>query len=83
MFQVKAHQSEACQLSSKLSYAETRLSESERQREALAGLQSQKWREFSRMADSMKELSHNMLEQSQNNTKKAAIRSDLDEELDY
>ena len=38
--------------------------------------------EFSKMADSMKDLSQNMLSQSKSNTRKAAIRADLDEELD-
>lgn len=38
--------------------------------------------EFSKMADNMKELSHTMLAQSKSNTRKAAIRADLDEELD-
>ncbi len=33
------------------------------------------------MADNMKELSSSMLSQSKSNTRKAAIRADLDEEL--
>uniref|UniRef100_A0A0K2V0J4 Putative LOC592357 [Strongylocentrotus purpuratus] n=3 Tax=Lepeophtheirus salmonis TaxID=72036 RepID=A0A0K2V0J4_LEPSM len=41
--------------------------------EALTNAQSTKWMEFSKMADSMKELSHSMLIQSTNNTRK--IRS--------
>ena len=45
-------------------------------------LQSQRWMEFSKMADNIKELSTNMLSQSRSNTRKAAIRSDLDEELE-
>ena len=32
------------------------------------------------MADSMKELSSNMLQRSRSNTKRAAIRADLDED---
>ena len=45
-------------------------------------LQSQRWMEFSKMADNIKELSTNMLSQSRSNTRKAAIRADLDEELE-
>ena len=45
-------------------------------------LQSQRWLEFSKMADNIKELSTNMLSQSRSNTRKAAIRADLDEELE-
>ena len=48
----------------------------------LATLQSHRWMEFSKMADNMKELSHSMLTQSKSNTRKAAIRADLDEELE-
>ena len=40
-----------------------------------------RWMEFARMADNMKELSSNMLMQSKTNTRKAAIRADLDEEI--
>ena len=45
-------------------------------------LQSQRWLEFSKMADNIKELSTNMLSQSRSNTRKTAIRADLDEELE-
>ena len=38
--------------------------------------------EFSKMADNMKDLSNAMLTQSKSNTRKAAIRADLDEELE-
>ena len=61
---------------------EGRLRDADRKTEALATLQSHRWMEFSKMADSMKDLSQNMLSQSKSNTRKAAIRADLDEELD-
>ena len=73
---------ECQQLSSKVASAENKLYEAERRVEALATLQSHRWMEFSKMADNMKELSHNMLTQSKSNTRKAAIRADLDEELE-
>ena len=69
-------------MSVKLAGTENRLLDAERRVEALATLQSHRWMEFSKMADNMKELSHNMLTQSKSNTRKAAIRADLDEELD-
>ena len=72
-----------CQtLASKSATAENKLFEAERRVEALATLQSHRWMEFSKMADNMKELSHSMLTQSKSNTRKAAIRADLDEELE-
>jgi hypothetical protein len=37
--------------------------------------------EFAKMADSMKDMSNDMLKQSKTNTRKAVIRADLDEEL--
>ena len=73
---------ECQQLASKVGSAENKLYEAERRVEALATLQSHRWMEFSKMADNMKELSHNMLTQSKTNTRKAAIRADLDEELE-
>ena len=72
-----------CQaMASKTATAENKLFEAERKVEALATLQSHRWMEFSKMADNMKELSHSMLTQSKSNTRKAAIRADLDEELE-
>jgi len=68
-------------LEGKLVSTDSRLRDAERKTEALATLQSHRWMEFSKMADNMKELSHNMLSQSKTNTRKAAIRADLDEEL--
>ena len=73
---------ECQQLASKVGSAESKLYDAERRVEALATLQSHRWMEFSKMADNMKELSHNMLTQSKTNTRKAAIRADLDEELE-
>ena len=67
---------------SRLVNTESRLRDAERKTEALATLQSHRWMEFSKMADNMKDLSQNMLSQSKSNTRKAAIRADLDEELD-
>lgn len=69
-------------MASKVASVENKLFEAERRVEALATLQSHRWMEFSKMADNMKELSHNMLTQSKSNTRKAAIRADLDEELE-
>ena len=69
-------------LASKTASAENKLFEAERRVEALATLQSHRWMEFSKMADNMKELSQDMLTQSKSNTRKAAIRADLDEELE-
>ena len=74
--------SECQTLASKAASAENKLFEAERRVEALATLQSHRWMEFSKMADNMKELSHSMLTQSKSNTRKAAIRADLDEELE-
>ena len=75
--------SKECQsLAAKAASNENKLFEAERRVEALATLQSHRWMEFSKMADNMKELSHNMLTQSKSNTRKAAIRADLDEELE-
>jgi chromosome segregation ATPase len=72
-----------CQsFASKMASTEQKLYDSERRVESLATLQSHRWMEFSKMADNMKELSHNMLTQSKSNTRKAAIRADLDEELE-
>ena len=67
---------------SRLVNTESRLRDADRKTEALATLQSHRWMEFSKMADNMKDLSQNMLSQSKSNTRKAAIRADLDEELD-
>ena len=72
-----------CQnMNAKLASAENKLFEAERRVEALATLQSHRWMEFSKMADNMKDLSNAMLTQSKSNTRKAAIRADLDEELE-
>ena len=72
-----------CQnLNAKVASSENKLFEAERRVEALATLQSHRWMEFSKMADNMKDLSSAMLSQSKTNTRKAAIRADLDEELE-
>ena len=63
-FQIKQQSSDLSTLTARLRSTESKLSESERRVEALAALQSQRWMEFSRMADSMKELSSNMLQRS-------------------
>ena len=73
---------ETQELASKVASTENKLYEAERRVEALATLQSHRWMEFSKMADNMKELSQTMLTQSKSNTRKAAIRADLDEELE-
>jgi len=73
---------ECLQLASKVASTDNKLYEAERRVEALATLQSHRWMEFSKMADNMKDLSQNMLAQSKSNTRKAAIRADLDEELE-
>merc|ERR1712038_488704 len=70
------------QLMTRLASSENKLVEADRRVEALATLQSQRWMEFTKMADNIKELSTNMLSQSKLNTRKAAIRADLDEELE-
>jgi hypothetical protein len=81
-FQLEIKEAQCQELSVRLAGTENRLLDAERRVEALATLQSHRWMEFSKMADNMKELSHNMLAQSKSNTRKAAIRADLDEELD-
>ena len=80
--QLEIKETQCQELSVRLASTENRLLDAERRVEALATLQSHRWMEFSKMADNMKELSHNMLAQSKSNTRKAAIRADLDEELD-
>ncbi|XP_059086877.1 trichohyalin-like isoform X2 [Tigriopus californicus] len=70
-------------LASKLTASENRLRESERRVETMSSLHSQRWMEFSKMADSMKELSTNMLQRSKSNTKVPAIEDDVDDGLDY
>ena len=82
MKELETNRKETEALAGRLSMAESRCRDAERKTEALATLQSHRWMEFSKMADNMKELSHNMLSQSKTNTRKAAIRADLDEELE-
>ena len=54
-------------LCKKLAASESRLAESERKVGELAEMQSQRWGDFCKMADNMKNLSSNMLHQSQTN----------------
>lgn len=79
--QLKVSRHECQGMAEKLAAVELKLHDADRRTEALATLQSHRWMEFSKMADSMKELSQNMLSQSKTNTRRAAIRADLDEEL--
>ena len=83
--QLDAKQSEIQSLSARYAAATNKLLESERRCQGLATMQSQRWMEFSKMADNMKELSNTMLLQSKSNTKRSALRSDVrddDEELE-
>ena len=80
--EIECKNAEIRNLSTRLAATEARLSESDRRVESLATLQSHRWMEFSKMADNMKELSSNMLSQSKSNTMKAAIKADLEEEMD-
>ena len=82
MLQLEASRGECGNLATKLAAGEARVQDAERRTEALATLQSHRWMEFSKMADNMKDLSNTMLSQSKSNTRKAAIRADLDEELE-
>lgn len=83
LFQMDNKNQELKNLASKLAASENRLSVSERRVEALSLLHSQRWMEFSKMADNMKELSTNMLQRSKSNTKNPAIGDDVDDGLDY
>ena len=80
--EIEEKNNECLQLASKVASTENKLFEAERRVEALATLQSHRWMEFSKMADNMKDLSNTMLAQSKSNPRKAAIRADLDEELE-
>ena len=62
----KSH-NEYNQILKKLAEAEARLSESDRKVEELVENQSKRWDEFCRMANSMKSLSADMIQQGQAN----------------
>lgn len=69
-------------LSMRLSVTEHKLVEAERRVETLASVQSQRWMEFAKMADSMKDMSNDMLKQSKTNTRRAANVLQDDELMD-
>ena len=56
---------------------ENKLMEAERRVETLATMQSQRWMEFAKMADSTKDMSNDMLKQSKTNTKRVVIDEEL------
>lgn len=61
VLQLEASREECGNLATKLAAGEARVQDAERRTEALATLQSHRWMEFSKMADNMKELSGNMV----------------------